>query len=98
MPAGSVPIIDDLYKPTRYVNIRKVIKEWKKKTKSSDAVSKGELPSDHEIKQEIELRNRESIEKLEYSTGSCASLDEPSQHVTTTHFYFTPVLIIPDTR
>ena len=67
LPAGGAPIIGRLYKPVRYVNVRRIIEEGsKKKTKSSDADSKGEVPkhtpasgatlnySDHEMKQEIE--------------------------------------------
>lgn len=42
LPAGGVPIIGHLYKPTRYISVRKIIP--KKKTKSSDADSKGEVP------------------------------------------------------
>ena len=93
-------------KPQRYINVRRIMKEWKKKTKSS------ELPkhtpasgatlnfnSDHVMKQEIELQTRKSIiEKLEFSTGSSATheiiLNEPGEHEPiTTQFHFTPVLV-----
>ena len=87
LPAGGVPIVGHLYKPARYINIRRIIEEWKKKTISSDADSG--TPSAPKIK---ETQTREST--AEYSTGSCASLDEPGQHIITTQFYFTPVKII----
>ena len=101
LPAGGVPIVGHLYKPARYINIRRIIEEWKKKPISSDADSISGTPpapkskETKETKETRETQNRESTaEKLKYSTGSSASLDEPGQHVITTQFYFTPVKIV----
>ena len=95
-----------LFEPQRYINIRRIMKGWKKKTKSSELLkntpARGatlDFNSDHVMKQEIELQTRKSIiEKLEFSTGSSATyeiiLDKPSEHEPiTTQFYFTPVLV-----
>ena len=102
LPAGGVPIIGHLYKPARYINIRRIIEEWKKKPISSDADSTSGTPPAPKSKETKETRgtqNRESTaEKLKYSTGSCASFDEPGQYVITTQFYFTPVGSVQGSR
>jgi hypothetical protein len=41
LPAGGRRIIGSYSKPQRYINVRKIIEEWKKTTTSSDADSKG---------------------------------------------------------
>ena len=96
LPAGGVPIFGCLCKPERYINIRRIIEKWKKNTISSDADSTSGTPSAPKTR---ETQNRESTaEKLKYSTGSSASLDEPGQHVITTQFHFTPVESIQGNR
>ena len=95
LPAGGVPIVGHLYKPARYINIRRIIEEWKKKPISSDADSTSGTSPVPKSKETRETQNRESTaKKLKYSTGSSASLDGPGQHVITTQFYFTPVKIV----
>ena len=102
LSAGGVPIIGRLYKPARYVNIRRIIEEWKNKPISSDADSTSgtpPAPKSKETKETRETQNKESTaEKPKYSTGSCASLDKLDQHVITPLFYFIPVESVQGNR
>ena len=85
LPMGS-GVLSFICKSARYLNIKRIIEEWKNKPISSDADSTSSTPSAPETR---EMQNRESTaEKLKYSIGSSASLDEPDQHVITTQFHF----------
>ena len=99
-----------LFKPQRYINVRKIIEKWKTKT---GADSKAErtpasgatldftppAATSEETKETRKTQTRASTpENIEYSTGSSASLDKPSQHVITTQFYFTPVGSVQGSR
>lgn len=42
LPAGGVPIFGALFRPTRYISVRKIIEKGKKKTESSNADAKVE--------------------------------------------------------
>ena len=107
LPAGGIPILGALYRPTRYISIRYVIEKDKKKTVSSDGDSKEKEPkltpastcsatSDikkgDKVKETRESHNRESVvEKPKYTTGSSATPVTTDNYVITTQFYFTPV-------
>ena len=99
-----------LFQPQRYINVRKIIEKWKTKT-GADSKAKPTPASgatldftppaatSEETKETRKTQTKASTaEKLEYSTGSSASLDEPGQHIITMKFYFTPVESVQGNR
>jgi hypothetical protein len=92
LPAGGVPIIGSLYKPTRYISVRKINEEWKKKPKSSDTDSKVEVPasgvtldfkSGDKVNQEIESCDSDAKDKESKHTAvSGVTSDTPLKYTT----------------
>ncbi len=98
LPAGGIPIIGPLFKPMRYISIRKIIEKGsKKKINSSDADSKIEVSNRTQASgTTLDCKNGE--EESKYTTGSSATLDTADKYVITMQFCFKPVCNVQGSR
>ena len=77
LPAGGIPIIGQLFKPMRFISVRKTIDKGKKKTKASNADAKAKHTSASSVT--LDFKNGEE-RKQEIESCDSVTQDKESQY------------------